>query len=441
MADVATSIDIEGNNIICSQKELIKLQSPEGCDLNIVTEKVMHLDDLDNSDEEENFDEDPLNKENEIERMRREYVLLTLNANRDPLKPSQPARANKLFQDNQLGDLEEGLEYIQPDDIYTSLKRKYVDRGDYDNLLKTSINPSYEEVSPGRVFKRRSPPGSGLSILPDSIVIYNYALWLQGAPEPFDSTWLRRTTVLNDLETDSVLPGIYELLLTCKKGEWCEALIRPDAAFGQLGVAPRIPPDATIFCVLEVVRVLEKNKINILLKNPSQAQQSGVSFQDFYDASDEARMRGNYFLERKEFRAALSRYKSGIRIMEALTYKDAEEEKQALSLLMKLYNNSAKAANLLGDPRLALAACKQASMIEYKEPKTHWNRMTAWKLKGHPDRALDCALRALQIFGDPKIVEAFRREIEVLKKCISKSQTELENLYRLMSRAILSPDN
>lgn len=438
MAPNTASIDVEGSNLICSEDDILKLSSSEGCSLNIVTDKVMKMDESAYSDEEDPFDEKPFNKESEIERMKREYIMMTLNANRDPVKPGYPTRVDKLYRGKEAIGLDEHPEYLPLADIESQLKKRYSKLGDFDELLKSASKPAFEEISKGRVYKRRLTAGFKPCVVDNSMVIYNCALWAQGSPEPFDSTWLRRTTILTDLETDSILPGLHELLLTTKKGEWCEALIRPEAAFGRLGAMPRIPPNATIFCLLEIVQVLEKNNINILAKNPSQAQQDGVSFQDFYEASDEARMRGNYYLEQGQYKAALQRYKSGIRILEALTYKDAQEEKQAQSLLLKLYNNCAKAANNSGDPRLALVACKQASLIDDREPKTHWNRMMAWKKKGHTDRALGCARRAIQLFTDPKLQKSFRQEADDLRRRIQREQNDIDNLHRLMSKAIIT---
>lgn len=441
------NIGIEGKTLACSQKELEKLESTEGCTMNLVRDKVYSVEDGEDSelevDDEEGISSAGLTAAAKIERMKREFISLTLNSNKDPIKPGFRSNLRKMF----LDDDDEKIDQKSPEaiaatfDIARSYNKRYEKLGNYEQLIKSNGiegSPLFLEISPGRVYKRRLVPGAGPQVSQDSLIIYNCAFWTETAPEPFDSTWLRRNTNIADLANDSILPGLLELLLTTRRGEWCEAIIKPEAAFGRLGAPPRIPANATIFCLLEVVKVVGKDKIARLDFNPAASQKSGTSFDDFYEASDEARMRGNYYFELNQYRAALQRYKSGIRILEALTYKDGLEEEKANNLLLKLYNNCARAANRMGEPRFALVACKQAMLINDLEPKTYWNRLSAWKKMGHLDRALGTARRAIQLFPEPKVQRSFKCEADELKARIQNEKLELDDLHRLMSRAILA---
>lgn len=441
------NIDIEGKTLAYSPKDLRKLDSSEGCIMKLVTDKVYNLDDGDDSDLCEDEDEEGissigLTESAKRERMKKEFISVALNSNKDPVKPGTGLRLTKTFLDEGDEKTERSPEAIAASyDLARGYHKRYEQLGNYEQLitkLDDQGNRLFEEISPDRVYKRRLTPGAGPLITDDSMVIYNCAFWTESATEPYDSTWLRRNTNVSDLANDSLLPGLYELLLTTRRGEWCEAIIKPEAAFGRLGAPPRIPANATIFCVLEVVKVVPKDKVARLDVNPVASQQAGVSFEDFYKASDEARTRGNYFFEQKQYRAALQRYKSGIRILEALTYKNEDEEGKANALLVKLYNNCARAANRLGECRFALAACKQASLIDDREPKTHWNRLSAWKKMGHLDRALGNARRALQLFPDPQVQRTFKIEADELKRRIQHEKCELDDLHRLMSRALLA---
>jgi len=435
------NIDIEGKNLACSGKDLEKLSTLDGCPLKLVTQRVYNLDDeAISGDEDASFDEDNaacLTKHAKEERMKREYISLVYNSNRDPIKPGTQAKFKRIGTDEEDGDVEEEIiDGTSAIDSWRRINRRYERLGSYEDSLKNESN-SFEEISPGRVFKRRLTTGAGPLVSEDTLVIYNCAFWTENCKEPYDSTWLRHNTLITDIANDPILPGLRELILTTRQGEWCEAFIRPEAAFGMLGAMPRIAPNATLFCLLEIVKTITKDKLSLLSNNPARAQEAGVGFQDFYNVSDEARMRGNYFYDQKQYRAALQRYKSGIRILEALTFKDEQEEKKASLLLMKLYNNCARAANASGDPRLALAACKLASEIDDMDPKTHWNRMNAWKIKGHLDRALGVSRRAMQLFPDPKTNKLFFREAEELKRRIQIEKIELDDLHRLMGRAIV----
>lgn len=439
------NIDLEDKTITCSGEDIQKLSTPAGCTLNLVQDKVYKIDEESFSGDDEVFDDDDddddLNtKKSRIhkeERLRRECISLALNAHQDPVSPDFNSRLKELLGDQTNNVGYNHLSCGSKSDVATTIMKRYTRLTDFEGLLKNSEN-AFEEISPGRVYKRRLVSGVGPTVVDDSLVMYNCAFWTENSSEPYDSSWLRGSTMSTDLSKDSILPGVHELLLTTKVNEICEALIKPEAAFGVLGVMPRIPPNATIFCLLQVIKVITNDKIARLSCSPHGNEEDRLTFEDFLKLADEARTRGNYYFTNGQHRVALQRYKSGIRILDALTYKNETEENRANVLLVKLYNNSAKAANCLGDPRLALAACKQATQINDMEPKTFWLKMSAWKKKGHPDRALGICRRALQLFPDPKIQRSFQREASDLKRKIQEGAVELDNLHRMMGKAIIA---
>lgn len=474
-------IDIEGKTLAYSLKEIEKLSSEDGCKLDLVTDKVYNLEEPDDLDDLggnkgfsiDDFDEDVdehglsgrvhLSQEAKLDRLRKEYIAVATNANRDPLKKESIVELNKLLSASPPAkgatmneDAAGGSSLILQgrygdlplrDNHEVVHKRFERSKQNLEELIAQRDKHGFEQLPSGLVFKRTIQRGYGptVDITPDSIVIYNCACWTQSKSEPYDSTWLRRNTCITDLTTDSILPGLNELLLVLRKGEWCEALIKPEAAFGRLGVLPRIPQQAIIHCLIEVVNIIGKDKLSMLsfkrgLTGEEEVDsQQTLTFENFYSASNEARMRGNYFFEHKQYRIALNRYKSGIRILETLIYKDEAEEKRAKGLLLKLYNNTAHAANQLGLPRLALAACKQALLIDDHNPKSYWYKLRAWKLKGHPENAYGVAKRALQLFkDDQEAAKVFRREERELKETIEKSFNEQRELERLMSKALIS---
>lgn len=445
--DPTGEIDLDRKRLVCSSSDIAKLPTPDGCQLSMVTNKVhgiadddddfnvgssdSELDDVFNEAKKEDQAQEELKARES--RIKKEFISLVLNANRDPVKPGTRFRF-KDFQEA-VRDDEFECDTRNLEHGFIGIHRQYENMGSYDHYMSEH---NFEEVSPGRVFKLKRVTGVQLPVSEDTIVIYNCAFWTQNSKEPFDSTWLRRTTITTHLAVDSILPGLRELLLTCKQGELCEAFIRPEAAFGPLGVKPRIPPNATIFSLLEVVKVVSRDKYAVITLRPGE-NQPGLLFEDLYEASDEARRRGNYFFEQKLYRIALQRYKSGIRLLEYMPYKDRDEELKGGELLVRLYNNCARTANAMGCPRLALAACKQARLISDQEPKTHWHRMTAWSKMGQTDRAMGVARRALLLFeGDSNVVRAFQRSADDLKIKLQKEQAEVEELHRLMGQALVS---
>jgi len=466
------AIDIEGKQLALSTKELSRLTTSDGCQLQVVTDKVLKLEDDDGVDDEDeinnSFDDNNgdqffvddihadsnINNRSKLDRKKREYISLVLNANNDPIKPgAQPRFKNFHHQDsseNNGNESAQNFDIINLKEKYLGIHQLYKDLGSYEEYM--SKNP-FVEIVPGLVYKMTRSPGAGKhsQVTEDSMVIYNCALWTENSKEPFDSTWLRRTTLVTHLSTDSILPGLRELLLTTQEREFCEAFFGPEVAFGPLGAMPRIPPNATVFCLLQVVRVVNQDKLQKLLKASSGTDTqvdnddatygsesgSGLNFEDFFEASNEARQRGNYYYEHDEYKVALQRYKSAIRLLEGFSYKNENQESQAKDLLVKLYNNCARTLNALGDPRGALGACKQASQIDDMVPKTYYHRMTAWAKKGHLDKALGVARRAIQLFPDQKVSKPFIRAAEEYKLRMQQEQVESDQLYRLMGRALV----
>lgn len=456
-------INIEGKTLAYSLKQVPKLNSDDGCVLNQAPERTYRLSDSELSSDDEDLQDferqnyhttttfvSTLPNDDKIERMKREFISLTTNSNKDPLDKSRIEKLKQLLYKTDDDNTEKevsscdvlrgGQDYQPIRDDHNIIHKRFrkSKENSFEQLLKDGQSFP-DEVSKDRVYKRIFQPGPGGMVTDTSMVVYNCACWTEGTEEPYDSTWLRKSTYITDLSIDSVLPGVKELILSMRKDEWCEAMILPTAAFGPLGCPPRIPPNAIIYCVIEMVNVISKDRLTILSYNPKSAQENGLQFHDFYDASNEARMRGNYFYENKQYKIAMNRYKSGIRILEALTFKDESEEKKANELLVKLYSNCAKSANELGKPRLALSMCKQASMIDDYNPKIYWHRMRAWKLKGHIDLSLKVARRAISLFQtDEQYLKYFESEEAKLRAKIRKEIEDQDHLYRLMSRAVIA---
>lgn len=428
MEDLA-NIQIVNKKYALTPSDLEKLEMTRGtgCDLQVVSEDVFDIEDQLGFETDNYYqqDESYLKKG---ERKKREYISMILNANRDPIITATRTRFSQ-YQD----DPDDDYTTTSGEDRVNGLHRMYENVGDYDDYLQKN---NFEEISPGRVYKLTRSPGVGALATDASLIIYNCALWTQKSKEPFDSTWMRRSVIVSNLVEDHILPGLKELLLTTKQGQMCEAIIRPEAAFGLLGAMPRIPPNASIFCLIEVVKVVTPEKMSILAGFGGGNDK--LTFEDFYVASDQARQRGNYFYDSGQFKTAFQRYKSGIRLLEDMIYKDESEEYKAKDLLVKLYNNCARTANADGNPRLALSACKQASEINDMVPKTYWHRMTAWSNKGHFDRALGVARRAMQLFPEPSVNRQFMKAAEDLKLKVQKVKDDRDELYKLMGRAMIS---
>lgn len=426
--------------LACPVEDLNKLDTEEGCRFNVVTGQILSLDE-DSASEDDEDDElgsyqRHIYPEALLERSKREYIALALNSDRDPGSSDVQSALAQLLEDDD-GE----TECVSNIKDFRHLNKQYQNLTDFEGILKGEFSyesKGFKEISPDRVFKRELKAGTDDLVSDNHIVIYNYAFWTDNAKEPYDSSWVRQKTMVSDVEHDPLVPGFKELLLTTRKGEWCDAIIKPEAAFGSLGVTPRIPANATLFCILEVVKLVRKDKVAMLSTRDPEKSEVGAKFEDFIQAANEARTRGNGYFVKKQYKAAIQRYNSGVHVLETLTFKDETEEKRAQDVLLKLYNNLAKAANASDKPRLALHACKQASLLK-PDIKTYWSKMKAWKIKGHMDHALNVARRAKQLFPSDPWIKLFDREVIELQEKIQEEKENTRNLYKLMGKSLVQP--
>lgn len=431
---VQQSVHYDGMGEAIELEDVRKLSGDSGCDILTDKNNSFDFDDdaLTDCDSDDGFNEElDYSKYNDL---KHEYLSMVLNANRDPLEPGSGEQKPSVYRE----DTSEQIMRLDTDSGIETIEDKYSNIGKFDDVIGQQDSP-FIEISPNRVYKRKINGGIEVNITESSVVAYNCALWTEGSAEPFDSTWLRNQAYVTDMLTDPLMPGLREILLTCKIHEWCECLIRPEAAFGKLGAMPRIPPNATIFCLIEIIKVVQRDQLpTISGDNLNKDAANGcLSFRDLFDASDLARKRGNYYYEQSNYKAALQRYRSGIRIIEATIYKNEDEEKSAKELLLKLYSNSARSCNRIGSNRLALTFCKEALMLDDTNLKVLYNKMRAWEGLSHYDRAIGVARRAMELSKDAKSYKSFERCKEELKIKLVEEERNRDNLYRLMAQAVV----
>ena len=217
------------------------------------------------------------------------------------------------------------------------------------------------------VYKKTVKEGAGDPITENSAVLYNLNAYLEGQDEPFDSTWLRGRPNLHKLSYDTILPGICQGLLTMRRGERSEFIIRPEYAYLEMGCPPRVPPNATILYIIEVMKVFEEGSLaHFETLDPEERDKWDLP--EILKLCDEERISGNSYFKVERYREAAFRYRRAIRNLEQLMYRSSEEENRAKQLLLKLYCNIANTYNKFSKPYNAMSNCKKALFIE---PKCH----------------------------------------------------------------------
>lgn len=242
------------------------------------------------------------------------------------------------------------------------------DRSAFDiRASKMDVVASNREGKP-IVYKSTVKNGSGDCLTKNSAALYHVTAFTDGADEPFDCSRLRNKPLLTKFNEDPVVHGLLVGLLTMKKGEKAHILVRPEVAFGEIGCPPRIPGDATILYIVEIIKTFDESSLSSF-EMMSFEERQAIPFNDIYDRCDKERKSGNTYFKDKRFKEARVRYNRAIKILEDRMTANEEQEKRAKHLLLKLYCNVATVLNELRKHYAASTYCKRALQIDPKNVK------------------------------------------------------------------------
>lgn len=215
------------------------------------------------------------------------------------------------------------------------------------------------------VYKRVIRQGFGKVITRDSAVMYHLNAFLDGQDQPFDSSWLRGRPYLHRLDYDKVVEGLCAGLLTMRRGERSQLIVRPEYAYLEMGCPPRVPENATILYIVEVLCIFKEGTLQHY-ETLSFEDRNQTPFIDIYYLCDNERISGNIYFEKEFYSEAAVTYRRAIRNLEYLTYKSESDEKRGKQLLLKLYVNIANTYNKIERPHNAISHCKRALEIDEK---------------------------------------------------------------------------
>jgi len=231
--------------------------------------------------------------------------------------------------------------------------------------LKTDMVPLITGEQDGEVliYKRLGNIGYGPHVIQNSTITYHCESYYEGSQEPYDSSILRHKPFLSRLNVDFLLPGLYGSLLSMRVGEKSAFIINPRAGYGQLGCPPRIPPNAEILLVVQVLKLMEEGTLGDYL-TMDEEERARVPFEKVLEMADTERKSGNgYFVEGKKKEAGV-RYQRAIRVLEGRSCQTREEEEKMKEILLKLYCNVSNTFCFLNRPYGAMSFCKRALDID-----------------------------------------------------------------------------
>lgn len=339
-------------------------------------------------------------------------------------------------------DFDSPIDYNLPEDVFdpekliNSANFETLDVEDHTELPFEAIKEKMTNVTPnGTVKKKVLREGIGEIIPQDSLVTIHYDAYLEFNEVPFDSSTLRGKAWEFLLGNSGVVVGLDLAVGTMREREKAEFILHPSVAFGKLGCPPRIPGNAELLFVIEVVRC----KVGSEAAVARATVKSQLQWVDVKPAFKALHKEGISLYNERRFRESKMKLEKAKRLLEQCHLKDEEEEKEQKHFMVKVCVNLALAYNnMTGSSSFAPSAiinCKEALNIQSDLPKAHLQWGIALITLGELGRAKDHLMIAKKkLPGDQAVTEAW-------EKLERKKKHEREEESRFWKRAINPNEN
>jgi len=311
--------------------------------------------------------------------------------------------------------------------------------GDSDNENSDDDTPEFERIR-GKMTPVTTDCGvlkriirSGLEIhgkVPaGATVTIDYSMSLESQDEPFDSSVLRGRPERYKLGEGRLIQGLDVAIQSMKKQEKAQFLIDHQYAFGFMGCPPRVPTEAVILCVVELMDFVEEGVAEAILAIPQEERSKVKTYKDIEKAARLEHINGNNYVHKEEWQMALKHYERGIRLLVEVNLKDEEQEKEQRKLLIKLNLNKAHCCLKIHWPKKACIACKEALHIEPQNTKALFRFGRAKRMLEDYPAARDLLVKAQRGSPQDKSINA---ELRSLEEQMTRAKNDEKNLYQSM---------
>ena len=147
-----------------------------------------------------------------------------------------------------------------------------------------------------------------------------------GSGEPFDSTYARSTPYSFAVGRGEVIEGLDAAVAAMRVGERVDVLVEPGRAYGARGLPPRVPPNATLRLVVEL--------LSISAGQGGRARSALAELEACAEEATQSKERGNAHFKAKAFADAISQYMKALSLLQlhqaaaAAAVEGGEEEEE-----------------------------------------------------------------------------------------------------------------
>lgn len=265
--------------------------------------------------------------------------------------------------------------------------------------------------------------------VPDkATVTIQYSLSLESQDEPFDSTYVRGRSERYKVDEGALLPGLEIAIKSMKKREKSEFLIEPQYYLGSMGCPPRIPGDAQVLAVVEMLDFVQEGLAEALLALMPEERGRKYDYEAVEKVAAREHTDGNNYTIKEEWKLAAKRYERGCKLLEDADLPNDDVEKRQQRLLMKLYLNRAHCYIKIQWPKKACLVLQDALVIEPKNAKALYRMGRAKRMLCNFAESRRYLVRALNVEPND---ETIGRELADLDKQLKREQ---DNERALCSR-------
>jgi len=270
----------------------------------------------------------------------------------------------------------------------------------------------------GGVIKEVLQEGEGDCPAEGQVVELHYKGTLEDGSE-FDSSYSRGTPFSFTLGDGEVIKAWEQGIGTMKKGEKAVFTCRSDYAYGEKGMEPKIPPNATLRFEVELIDFRDKEREKWELELDEKLEKAKM----YKEKGNTSVKEGNYRQAKEDC------YLEGLSYIEDESDDEGQEVK---TLKLQLLSNLGMCELKLKEWGAAIEHCNEALQIDPNNLKVLYRRATAKLNYGLPEEALEDCQTALQV--DPSSKEIKQLEVQAKKKMKAVKEQEKKRFGNMFSK-------
>lgn len=173
---------------------------------------------------------------------------------------------------------------------------------------------------------------------------------------------------------------------TMKKGEISKFLVSPSYAYGEMGCPPRIPANAEILYIVEILNLYESKDV-IEFEEMTPEEQKKAPFEKIAAVFHCDHQMGNELFRGRQYKPAIARYRRLVKLLEDVSVANEQEDEKRKEYLLKLYLNLALCYINIKYSSKAITFADLALKLDGKNPKALYRMGCALFLADDFDKA------------------------------------------------------